>query len=101
MKTSQELERELAEVKAKERTDSENKEMAQLIEAYVGKAFGNKAFTQKAKICYYNAVLIESIKRLSEHKNGTEAGTIVCTYRSISFHFLWLQPPLRYQISLL
>lgn len=72
------------ELEKQEKREQEDKEIKQLVDAYVGKCFGTSKFRQKSKATWHDAIYIEKIERLEEHKHATAAGTVVCYYTCIS-----------------
>lgn len=86
MNEIQELESKLAKAKIQEKLNSENKEMQECIDHYVGKCYGSRTFQQKAKHAHNKAIYITGIRRLIEHTNATAEGTILLTYSFVNYH---------------
>ena len=72
------------ELEKQEKRQQEDKEIKELVDSYVGKCFGTSKFRQKSKSTWHDAIYIQKIERLEEHKNATAAGTVVCYYTQIS-----------------
>lgn len=72
------------ELEKQEKRQQEDKDMKELVDAYVGKCFATSKFRQKSKATSHDAIYIQKIERLEKHKNATAAGTVVCYYTQIS-----------------